>query len=141
MARFTTTLCLQEQEQCAASESQKEGTMWRGCQPGTMTSGKGRQTALGKKYLDLHSPLRKACGFMIYTEVRLLEHKTGCRVILQSKPKSLTLISYTSELTAGDLGLLQLVSEPGKCLHHACGVIPLCAPCVLKNSSQSSVCT
>ena len=115
--------------------------MWRVCQPGTVTSDKGTQPALGKKYLDLHSLLRKACGFMVYPEGRLLGQQAGCRVALQNKLKSLALISYTSEFSSGDLGLLQVVSEPGKCLHHACGVILLCAPCVLKNSSQSRVCT
>ena len=56
--------------------------MWKGCQPGTITSNKGTQTALGKKQLDPHSLLWKACGFMTYSELWLLEQETVCGVAL-----------------------------------------------------------
>ena len=47
-----------------------------------ITSNKGTQTALGKKQLDPHSLLWKACRFMTYSELRLLEHEAGCEVAL-----------------------------------------------------------
>lgn len=77
MVSFATKVCLKGQKQYTGSETQKGEVDYVEGLPGTITSNKGTQTALGKKHLDLHSLLRKVCGFMTYSEVRLLEQQSG----------------------------------------------------------------